>query len=98
MARRSTKGNGSEQAAWEDDAVLLGLDDVSEGNILPQSPGTLAKARKWLQPTVYDGEDSEYAKHLTSHLNGTGQWLLDSGAYKVWHSSKEHGLLWIRGA
>ena len=100
MARRLAEVDTFAQSVWEDDAVLLGRDDVSdfnEENILPQSPDTLAKIRKWLQPTCYDDENSEYSKHLSSHLNGTGLWLVRSDAYKEWFSNEEHGLLWIRG-
>lgn len=100
MAHHSAKKGVTVQAAWEDDAVLLGRDDVSgynEDNILPQSPDTLVKVRNWLRPTAYCSEESEFKKHLASHLDGTGQWLLDSQTYKDWHDSKENGLLWIRG-
>ena len=85
---------------WDDDVVMLERDDVSdfnEENILPQSPETIIKIRKWLQPTNYDDEGSEHRKHLASHLSGTGSWLLSSAAYKEWHTSHEYGMLWIRG-
>lgn len=101
MANPSTRGDDAAQASWEDDAVLLGRNDVSDfndGNILPQPPETLAKIRKWLNPTTYDGKDSEFAKHLASHLAGTGLWVRNSTAYMEWHAGTEHGLLWIRGA
>ncbi|KAL5350008.1 hypothetical protein ACLOAV_005044 [Pseudogymnoascus australis] len=100
MANPSTRGDDAAQASWEDDAVLLGRNDVSDfndGNILPQPPETLAKIRKWLNPTAYDGKDSEFAKHLASHLAGTGLWVRNSTAYMEWHTGTEHGLLWIRG-
>lgn len=101
MSHRLAEVGTLSQSVWEDDAVLLGRDDVSdfnEENILPQSPDTLNKIRKWLQPTSYDDEDSEYSRHLASHLNGTGQWLVQSSAYREWYSSEDHGMLWIRGA
>ncbi|KAF2468345.1 ankyrin [Lindgomyces ingoldianus] len=85
---------------WEQDAVLLGADDVSdfnEDNVLPQSPENIAKIRTWLQPTSYDDSDSEYKKHLSSHLAGTGAWLLSSLTYEEWHSSQDMSILWIRG-
>lgn len=87
-------------SAWEDDVVMLGYDTVSdykEDYILPQSPDTLNKIRNWLQPINYDDEGSEYKKHLSSHLAGTGGWLISSTAYQEWNASHDYGMLWIRG-
>ena len=86
--------------AWDDDAVILGCDDVrdfNEENILPQSPEVITQIRAWLQPTAYDDERSEFRKHLTSHLAGTGDWLLSSNSFRDWRSSRYNGMLWIRG-
>ena len=87
------------ESIWED-AVVVGLDDIldyNEDNILPQHNDTIVQIRSWLQPTDYDGEGSEYQKHLTSHLLGTGNWFLDSDIYQKWHDGDEHGMLWTRG-
>ena len=81
--------------------MLLGRDgvsDINEENIFLQSPDTLAKIRKWLLLICYDDEDSEFAKHLASHLTERGQWLVQSNAYKECYSSEDNGLLWICGA
>ncbi|KAH8895430.1 ankyrin [Thozetella sp. PMI_491] len=86
--------------SWEDDAVVVGRDDVSDfnpENILPQPPEILAKIRSWLQPTDYDAEGSEFRKHSDSYLPGTGEWILSSDTYRKWHASSDDGLLWIRG-
>lgn len=86
--------------ASSEDAVVLGRDDVSDfnpDNILPLPENKLAKIRAWLQPTEYEGDESEFKKHLTAHLDGTGDWLLSSREYATWHSGRENGLLWIRG-
>nr|XP_036584003.1 ankyrin repeat-containing protein [Colletotrichum truncatum]KAF6793262.1 ankyrin repeat-containing protein [Colletotrichum truncatum] len=88
------------KAPEDDEPVVLSRDDVSdynEDNILPQSPETLSEIRKWLQPTSYDDKSSEFKKHLSSHVAGTGQWLLSSDTYREWHDSYQNGLLWIRG-
>lgn len=87
------------KSLW-DDAVVVGCDDVlecNEANIIPQEQNTIAKIRTWLQPTDFDGEGSEYQKHLSSHLAGTGEWFLTSSVYQQWHSGNEHGMLWARG-
>ncbi|KAH8803549.1 putative ankyrin 2,3/unc44 [Xylogone sp. PMI_703] len=100
MEHHLTVGDDPALVAWEEDAVMLERDDINDfndNNILPQPPEMLERIRKWLKPTDYSGEDSEYARHLSSHLSGTSQWLLNSSSYKEWQSSKEYGLLWIRG-
>ncbi|KAL2684689.1 hypothetical protein Neosp_005774 [[Neocosmospora] mangrovei] len=84
----------------DNDVVVVGRDDVSNynpDNILPESEDTIAKIRKWLRPTEYDLDSSEYRKHLASHLANTGEWLPRLDGYKTWHDSPDHGLLWIRG-
>jgi hypothetical protein len=84
---------------WED-AVLVRHDDVldfNDENILPQTSTTITKIRAWLQPTDFDGEGSEYQKHLSLHLSGTVDWVLASDAYREWHTTSEHGMLWVRG-
>ena len=96
----SSKKPRAPDSPWEDDAVLLDRDDVSdfnEENILPVSPETQANIRKWLQPTGYNDEGGEFKKHLSSHLDNTGNWLLDAPAYREWHSAKDIGILWIKG-
>lgn len=87
------------EVGWED-AVILSHDDVlevNEDNILPEPQDVIEKIRKWLQPTDYNGKDSEYQKHVNSHLSGTCDWFLTSREYQQWHDSDEHGMLWVRG-
>lgn len=83
-----------------DDAVVLGDEDLSgfnQDNILPQPQEDVAKSRSWLQPTDYDSKDSEFEKHRTSRADGTCQWLLNSGTYKLWESVNNDRLLWVSG-
>jgi hypothetical protein len=85
---------------FDQDAVVIDRDDVSDfnaENILPLSEDAMAKIRKWLQPTKYDGDGSEYQAHLSSHLPGTGDWVFGSKIYQQWHNSEEHRILWVRG-
>jgi ankyrin repeat protein len=84
----------------DSDAVLVGPNDVrdfNEDNILPLPADKLKNIRDWLQPTPYDLERSEFSRHLTSYLQGTGQWLVSTRTYKQWHQGDENGLLWIKG-
>lgn len=86
-------------AEWED-AVIVGRGDVlecNEANIIPQEQAAIARIRTWLRPTRYAEGGSEYHRHLSSHLQGTGDWVLASPAYKQWHDSDQHGFLWVRG-
>lgn len=87
------------ESSW-DDVVVVGRYDVlqaNEGNILPQDQDTIDQVRTWLHPTGYEDEGSEYHKHLSSHLSGTGAWLLNSSSYQQWHGGDEYGMLWLRG-
>jgi hypothetical protein len=75
-----------------DDNDLYGYDE----ELLPQSPEVLASILKWLQPTDYLGEASEYNKHLSSYVAGTDLWIQETEAYRQWHDSPDHGALWIK--
>ncbi|KAJ6786444.1 hypothetical protein PWT90_03329 [Aphanocladium album] len=63
----------------------------------PLSDEKLTEVRQWLEPTAYDISGGEYRKHASSHLSGTGSWLTASAEYQQWLTSREHGLLWIKG-
>ena len=83
-----------------DDFILLGRDDVSdfnEANVLPESAESIAQIQEWLEPTAYHAEGSEYRKHLSSHVVGTGDWLKSTDAYRQWHDGSNTGPLWIKG-
>ncbi|KAL9084260.1 MAG: hypothetical protein Q9165_008171 [Trypethelium subeluteriae] len=88
---------------WEDmdqDFVVIkpeDLNDFNAENILPQPEEIANKLHTWLAPTQYDHEGSEYQKHLSSRLAGTGSWVFQSQSYQQWHDGKEHGILWVRG-
>ncbi|KAJ5701489.1 hypothetical protein N7488_009037 [Penicillium malachiteum] len=81
------------------DTVMVRSGDVQDfnpDNILPLPAKALEKITKWLQPTPYDFERSEYSRHRASHLLGTGAWLKSTPVYQQWHSG-DNGLLWIKG-
>lgn len=75
-----------------EDSDLHGYDE----ELLPQPPEVLAGILKWLQPTDYLGEASEYKKHLSSYVTGTGVWIQETEAYRKWHDSPDHGTLWTK--
>lgn len=84
---------------WED-AVFVERDEIhecNEANIIAQDHDIIVKIRSWLRPTEFNSEGSEYQKHLSSHLPGTGAWVLGSPVYQQWHESSEHGLFWVDG-
>ncbi|KAL7953228.1 putative ankyrin repeat protein [Trichoderma compactum] len=93
-------GLGSQASEEDIDAVFIGRDDVSDynpGQLLPELPDVIEKIRAWLQPTAYDIAGGEYRRHLSSHVAGTGHWLIASNQYQEWLKSDEHGMLWIKG-
>ncbi|KAF4628947.1 hypothetical protein G7Y89_g9203 [Cudoniella acicularis] len=83
----------------DQDFVVLEDKDLADFNIaglLPQSSGTLDQILKWLEPTDYAAESSEYNKHLASYVPGTGLWIQESDQYQEWFHSLTHGALWIK--
>ncbi|CRL25027.1 Ankyrin repeat-containing domain [Penicillium camemberti] len=82
------------------DAIMVGLDyvrDFNMDNILCLPPADIVEIRKWLQPTAYDLERSEYARHRLSYLAGTGKWLTSTTTFQQWYQGDEDGLLWVKG-
>ena len=57
----------------------------------------LAPIREWLQPTDYLADSGEYRRHLSSQAPGTGLWICETEEFRKWHSSPDHGSLWIKG-
>jgi ankyrin repeat protein len=81
------------------DFVIVDRKDIEhfEGEeIVPQSLEDIAKIKQWLQPTDYLSDGSEYKKHLTAYLKGTGNWIQQTEAYQKWHDSPDHGALWTK--
>ncbi|KAL2200120.1 hypothetical protein P885DRAFT_73956 [Corynascus similis CBS 632.67] len=66
--------------------AIIGPDDVKNynpDNILPETPEVIDRIRKWLEPTPYDHDGGEYRRHLTSHVDGTGQWFIATDTYQI---------------
>jgi NACHT domain len=56
----------------------------------------VSKIRTWLNPTNYTASSSEYHRHLSSQVPGTGEWIRETSQFKQWHSSDSHGSIWIK--
>lgn len=76
---------------YPDDFEVVDLQEAA----MPQTE--LNKITKWLAPTDYDADSSEFRRHLSSLAPGTGSWLCDTDSYLQWHDSSLHGSLWIKG-
>ena len=83
----------------EQDFVILGKEDLSNHNadgLLPFPDDQIARIQRWLQPTDYPSESSEYNRHLSSHLPGTGDWIRVTDEFEKWVHSLDFGCLWIK--
>jgi ankyrin repeat protein len=92
----SSFGSDSE----EGDFILVKPGAVPEfetENITPLSVEDIRQIREWLQPSPYEEERSEFSRHLSSYLAGTGEWLTSTTTYQGWHQGHDNGLLWIKG-
>ncbi len=79
--------------------MVLRAEDVQDFNnegLLPLSSKDIDKIQQWLQSTNYSADSSEYRKHLSSYLPGTGNWIQDIENYMRWHESSEIESLWIK--
>lgn len=66
----------------ENDFVLVAAHDAypnaqgAQGSLPPPvSPQERARIQKWLCPSEFASESSDYNKHLRSYVPHTGQWL-----------------------
>lgn len=84
----------------ENGFVLIDANDVhlndGDGTSIAQSPQTRAKIQKWLSPSEYAAESSDYNKHLRSYCPHTGEWLRQSSSYLAWHHETKSAL-WVNG-
>ncbi|KAL8860194.1 MAG: hypothetical protein Q9178_003458 [Gyalolechia marmorata] len=62
----------------------------------PQPPHIRAKIQKWLCPTEYAAESSDYNKHRRSYCPNTGEWLRQSSQYLQWYNDGK-AALWVNG-
>ena len=82
----------------EQDFVLLGDKDMEGFNtagLLPQLPVDIEKIQRWLQPTDFASDSSEFRKHSASYVEGTGLWIQKTEQFQQWRTSS-NGVLWIK--
>ncbi|KAL8709883.1 MAG: hypothetical protein Q9220_005499 [cf. Caloplaca sp. 1 TL-2023] len=83
-----------------DDFVFVSGSDVrnfaGDSAILPQTSQTRARIQKWLAPSEYAAEASDYNKHLRSYCPQTGHWLRQSSPFVTWNQNATSAL-WING-
>lgn len=53
------------------------------------------KSRNGSRQRTYKATSSEFGKHCSSHLDGTGSWIFQTDQYQQWHDSNR-GALWIK--
>ncbi|KAJ5088344.1 hypothetical protein N7456_011960 [Penicillium angulare] len=58
---------------------------------------TIQELKEWLEKTDSDSPASEYRKHINSHAQGTGEWILETSQYKQWTETDGVRNLWVRG-
>jgi ankyrin repeat protein len=87
-------GNIANMSSTDSQAEDFDIIDSQEASLGREA---LEKIRKWLQPTEYMAESSEFRRHLLSQAPQTGLWICDTEKFKKWHASPSHGSLWIKG-
>ncbi|KAM3513127.1 hypothetical protein MY11210_003239 [Beauveria gryllotalpidicola] len=80
-----------------DGFLVTGAPDKDTSENTPLTAEKLTEVREWLEPTAYDISGGEYQKHASLYLLGTGNWLTASPEYQQWLTSRDYGLLWIKG-
>ncbi|KAK8073628.1 hypothetical protein PG994_004527 [Apiospora phragmitis] len=82
-----------------DDFEIVAYDTVPL-RPFPSKPSLAERSsavQKWLQPTEYLSPGNELMKHLHSHVPGTGSWLREAPAFRIWSGSAEPTCLAIKG-
>ncbi|KAJ8067271.1 hypothetical protein OCU04_004632 [Sclerotinia nivalis] len=83
----------SEMSSDEFEIVESG--DIVEQMLADEEPD-LAAIKAWLNPTDYLASSSEFSRHLSSKSPETGEWIRKTSQFGQWHSSVNHGSIWIK--
>ncbi|KAF7889949.1 uncharacterized protein EAF02_002364 [Botrytis sinoallii] len=74
---------------------MIESEDVIKQMLVDEKPD-LEKIRKWLSPTDYLASSSEFNRHASSKARNTGEWIRETSQFEQWHSSADHGSIWIK--
>ncbi|TGO27127.1 hypothetical protein BPAE_0047g00430 [Botrytis paeoniae] len=78
-----------------DDFEMIESEDVIKQMLVDEKPD-LEKIREWLNPTDYLASSSEFNRHASSKARDTGEWIRETSQFDQWHSSADHGSIWIK--
>ncbi|KAF7952041.1 uncharacterized protein EAE97_001538 [Botrytis byssoidea] len=78
-----------------DDFEMVESEDVIKQMLVDEKPD-LEKIREWLNPTDYLASSSEFNRHASSKARNTGEWIQETSQFEQWHSSADHGSIWIK--
>ncbi|KAF7898209.1 hypothetical protein EAF00_004655 [Botryotinia globosa] len=78
-----------------DDFEIIESEDVIKQMLMDEKPD-LEKIKKWLNPTDYLASSSEFNRHASSKARNTGEWIRETSQFEQWHSSADHGSIWIK--
>ncbi|KAF5876996.1 putative ankyrin repeat protein [Botrytis fragariae] len=78
-----------------DDFEMIESEDIVKQMLVDEKPD-LEKIRKWLKPTDYLASSSEFNRHASSKARNTGEWIRETSQFNQWHSSADHGSIWIK--
>ncbi|TGO16233.1 hypothetical protein BTUL_0030g00170 [Botrytis tulipae] len=78
-----------------DDFEMIESEDVIKQMLVDEKPD-LEKIRKWMNPTDYLASSSEFNRHASSKARNTGEWIRETSQFEQWHSSADHGSIWIK--
>ncbi|PQE32944.1 ankyrin repeat domain protein [Rutstroemia sp. NJR-2017a WRK4] len=56
----------------------------------------IQKIVTWIKPTDYLASSSEFQRHASSKALDTGEWIRETPQFDQWHSSDNHGSIWIK--
>ncbi|TGO57353.1 hypothetical protein BCON_0066g00010 [Botryotinia convoluta] len=78
-----------------DDFEMIESEEVIKQMLVDEKPD-LEEIRKWLNPTDYLASSSEFNRHASSKARNTGEWIRETSQFDQWHSSADHGSIWIK--
>lgn len=79
----------------ESDFELIDSLEIAK-DIVAQKKPDIEKIKAWLKPTDYSTSSSEFHRHLSSQAPETGEWIRQTAQFCQWHSSNNHGSIWIK--